>query len=226
VTRVNHIPVKAIIFDMDGIIVDSEPVQLESFNEVLKPYNIQLSENDFKGFIGMTQVEIFSSILNAHTIDKSIDQLRSEKKSIYTKLIKDELFPMPGLAELIEWIEQTPLKKGIASGSPLDDIHSVLDHIHLRDRFDCIQSSLHLPHGKPFPDVYLHVAEGLNVSPAACIVLEDTAIGVEAGKKAGMICIAVPNALTSHQNFSHSHYVVKDLFAARLLIESLVNTGK
>jgi len=212
---------KAIIFDLDGIIVDSEPVQLDAFNETLKPYQIHWSEKDFKELIGMTQMEIFGKVREMNHIQESIDSLASRKKEIYTQLIKTRLKPMPGFIELFNWVEHAHLKNGIASGSPLHDILAVLDLIQLQNRFDYIQSSLDLPHSKPFPDVYLQVASKLAVEPPECVVLEDTTIGVTAATRAGMLAIAVPNSFTSHQDFTQAHYIVEDLFAARTLIESL-----
>jgi HAD superfamily hydrolase (TIGR01509 family) len=214
--------IEAVILDMDGIVVDSEPLQLESFNEVLSQYGITLTEDDFVQLVGKTQPEIFTVIKNKFGISEAIGSLMVRKKESYLRLAKIKMKAMPGLYELVDLVKSLGIKTGIASSSPLEDIKTVLHYIHLEGEFDAILSAVNLPHGKPHPDVFLLTAKELGVEPSQCVVLEDSTMGVEAAKRASMVCIAMPNSFTKHQDFSAADFVVGNLFEAKGVLESLV----
>lgn len=213
--------IQAIIFDLDGVIVDSEPLQVESFNETLSQYAVTLTADDFKPLVGKTQPEIFTLIKNRFGVSESTESLVARKREAYLRLVTTKIEAMPGLYELVDWLKGLGIKTGIASSSPLEDIRAVLRCIYSDDVFDAILSAVGLPRGKPHPDVFLLTAKELGVSPSQCVVLEDSGMGVEAAKRATMMCIAMPNFFTSHHDFSAADFIVKSLFEAKRVLESL-----
>jgi beta-phosphoglucomutase family hydrolase len=211
----------AVIFDMDGVIVDSEPLQLESFNQILRPYGVQLSEDDFMRFVGSTQVEILTAIKSEFGIAKDTHELIQSKKDAYLTLAESRMEPMPGLYELIDWLEGLDFAIGLASSSPMEDIQAILGYLDLTDHFKSVVSSMDLAHGKPHPEVFLRAAQKLGVDPSRCVVLEDSGRGVEAAKRASMVCIAMPNRFTKHQDTSAADFNVGNLFEAKAVLEGL-----
>jgi len=211
---------QAVIFDMDGVLVDSEPLQLRSINKILSDYGATLTEEAFTHFVGTTQLETFTTLKERFALPGTIDDLIAKKRTAYAKLVEDELCAMPGLYSLIANLKTADLKSGVASSSPMQDIQTVLRKIDLENSFDAVFSSVGLPHGKPHPDVFLLTAQTLRVAPQNCIVIEDSGVGVQAAKRAGMRCIAMPNIFTQHQDFSIADFVVGNLFEVRGLIQT------
>ena len=218
-----EIKITAVIFDMDGIIVDSEPLQVESFNETLRAYGVHISKEEFKKFVGRTQKDIYAEIVAQNNIPESVEDLIARKKVEYFKLVDSKLEPMFGVIELVEWLKGQHIKIAVASSSPLEDILTVLARIKLDRHFDEIVSAFDLPHGKPDPAVFLIAAHRLGKEPENCIVLEDTSIGVTAAKRAGMRCIAIPNYFTKGQDFSQADYLLEGMQDAKVVLEKILS---
>ena len=215
---------EAVIFDMDGVIVDSEPLQLQSYNQILRPYGVHLSEDDFMRFVGSTQIEILTAIKKESGISEDTHKLIQRKKEAYLALAEAKMEAMPGLYELIDWLEGLGMRIGLASSSPIEDIQAILGYIDLADHFAAVMSSVGLAHGKPHPEVFLLTAQELGVDPRRCVVLEDSGRGVEAAKRASMVCIAMPNRFTEHQDFSSAYSIEGDLFEVKAALEDLLQS--
>ncbi|RLC77595.1 MAG: hypothetical protein DRJ03_17080, partial [Chloroflexi bacterium] len=213
--------VAAVIFDMDGVIVDSEPLHIESFNEIIAQYDAVITPDDFKPLVGRTQPEIFAAVKERFGIEESIESLMARKQERYLRLVETKIEAMPGLYELVDWLKALGIKMGIASASPLKDIQTVLRCIRLEGAFDAVLSAVNLLHGKPHPDIFLLTAKELGVLPGQCVVLEDSERGVEAARRAGMTRIAMPNFFTRHHDFSAADSVVESLFEAKQILDSL-----
>jgi beta-phosphoglucomutase family hydrolase len=207
--------IQAIIFDMDGLMIDSEQNQSRSMGKVLEEQGIKPIFNDvgiMHGLtIGIPAHDNFKNLKKQHGLQASIEELHSRKKEIYHELLKDGVTAMPGLFELFEYLRDKPLKKAIASSSIKRDIEMVVGHLDLRDHFDALVSVDQVKRGKPAPDLFLEAAKQLGVQPEHCMVLEDASQGVTAGKAAGMKVIAVPNRFTEHENFDHADRVISSL---------------
>lgn len=212
--------IKGIIFDMDGLIVDSEPIQCRSYIEALSKYNVDLKEQDFyedwtvkghgiKDFVGKENLD-----LDPNTI-------REEKRQIYHKKIKKELEIYPGAREIIEALSKKyPL--AIATSSYRSDTEIVLDLFDLKKFFPIIITSDDISKGKPDPEQFLLASEGLSVAPENCLVLEDAEKGVKAADRANMKCIAIPSEYTESGDFSLATIKLKSIKELTVdLIESL-----
>lgn len=197
--RVEHIKmllgkkIAAVIFDMDGVIIDSEPLQLQSFNTVLGRFGITVSMDEFKKkYMGLRDLQICEKILHDHKLPLTTAEFVKEKRAVYITLLQDgRIKPIPGAVEAIEAIKEQGLPLAIASSSCKEEIDAVTTKFDVKRYFSSIISSHELSNGKPSPDVYLKAAEGLGVQPKSCAAIEDTATGVKSAKAAGMFCIAI-----------------------------------
>jgi len=204
--------VKAIIFDMDGVIVDSEFYQFQAFKFALARVGFNLTEEYFiSNMVGRKSHDSVSEILNKENIKESLDELIERKRKKYRELISSNLKAMPGAKKLINQLKNNGFILALASSSATIHIDIVLNGLGIKNQFDVIVSGEQVKIGKPNPDIFLITAKKLNTLPDNCLVIEDTSTGVEAAKAAGMKCIAVPNHFTKKQDFSKADLLVESL---------------
>jgi beta-phosphoglucomutase family hydrolase len=188
-------PYAAVIFDMDGVIVDSEPLHVRAFEEVFD----QLGHGSdhgihFPDFFGRSDRVVWESFIARHRPSQSLAELTHVKEQRYLELLHATQPIYPGVESLIRTLAaNTPL--GLASGSVHTMIEAVLALRGLRPLFRAVSSSQDVAHPKPAPDVFLHAAAGLGIAPEECVVIEDSAAGVAAARAAGMRVIAITNSL-------------------------------
>lgn len=204
---------QAVIFDMDGLMIDSEPVQWRAMNSVVAPYGVTIDEPEWASMVGRRAVDNLALLSEKHHLEVDPAELVISKNAAYHDLIRhrENVIPMPGLYEAIDEARQAGLKLALGSSSVLGDIKIILKALSLSTTFDVVVSGDQVARGKPDPDIFLEVARRLAVHPSRCLVLEDTAHGVAAAKAAGMMCIAVPGHFTRHQDFSKADAVLKSL---------------
>lgn len=203
-------PQRALILDFDGVIVDSEGMQMEAVNRVLAPYGVRLTERDWiRRCVGHKTRDILQEILEGRADAGELDRLVSAKSDVYRSLTQ-QVAPQarPGIVDLVQQAHHQGYRCGIASATPAADIHDVVGRLGIAPFFDRIVSSDAVAHPKPAPDVYLHAAALLGVDRARCIVVEDTSIGVAAGRAAGMYCVAFPNRWTAAMDLGEADMLV------------------
>ncbi len=204
--------IEAVIFDMDGVIIDSEPMQVKAYNKILKTYGVEVTEEEFiANYVGRKGTDILARLREIYQIPVNIDELLAAKNAAYLTILRKNIRPMPGLLELLDYLVPSRFRLGVASSSSLSDIEEVLKGIGIHERFTAIASGEEVLHGKPAPDIFLEAARRLSANPQACAVLEDTQIGVQAAVNAGMYCVAVPNRFTVGQDFSQAQARVENL---------------
>jgi HAD superfamily hydrolase (TIGR01509 family) len=209
--------IKAVIFDMDGLLIDSMIHWMDADRIFFKKYNIVLTNDIIKYFSGRSEVENYNWLKSEFNLADSVDKMLAERRIGVEKIYQEKTQVMPGVEDLIKKIKQTELKKAIASGAPLNDIKKVVDRFGWHNHFDELISSDHVGGiGKPDPGIYLHTAERLKINPADCVVLEDAENGVVAAKKAGMKCIAVLDKRWSFGDFSGADLAVESLEDERI----------
>ncbi|PYM17059.1 MAG: hypothetical protein DME18_00065 [Verrucomicrobia bacterium] len=186
---------QAIIFDMDGVVVDSEPLHERAFREVLAEIGYGRSHGiDFPAYYGKSDLIVWRDFIARHRPTQSLDELLDRKEKKFAGLLQREEPIFDGLLELLEKLSLR-CSLALASGSRHPTIDAVLAMRGLRRLFRAVVSSEDVGHGKPAPDVFLRAAELLAVAPNDCCVIEDSAAGVEAGLAAGMTVIAITNSL-------------------------------
>ncbi|AIC96614.1 HAD family hydrolase [Shouchella lehensis] len=205
---------KAFIFDMDGVIINSEPLHFAVEAELAKENGIILKEGELESYVGTRADEMWSSLKAAHQADFDVDTLlkeANEKKLAY--LHDANMEPIDGIRELLEQLKEKGYKIGLGSSSTVAFIDAVLTAFSIKDQFDVVLSGEQVAKGKPAPDIYLAVADRLGVSPQNCTVLEDAAHGVQAGKEAGMTVIGYVNPYSGNQDLSKADLRIEDIAA-------------
>ena len=204
-----------VIFDMDGLLIDSEPLWNEAAAIIFNRYNIKLTPQQYASTTGMRTKEFLNWWFTAFKIAiPDITLIEKDLIDIVKDLIVQKGKPMPGLSHIFNFFDERNFKMGLASSSPLHLINVVVDLLQLRPHLKAITSAEALKYGKPHPEVYLNCASQLNVAPSACICFEDSFPGMISAKAAGMKCVVVPDFKTSKSLKWH---------AADLKISSLQN---
>jgi len=203
--------IKAVIFDMDGLMVDTEPLYSEAMTQIAKKRGKCFTLDIKRKVMGRLPVESLTIFKEQLGLKESPIELLEEREKIYGMLLAQNVKPMPGLFRVLELISKMGLRKAIASSSQRQWIDLIINKLGLLDQFEVIVSGQEVKHGKPKPDIYLLVAKKLNLNPEECVVLEDAISGVEAAKSAKMRCIAVPNQFTQGVNFSNADWVANSL---------------
>lgn len=205
--------IQAIIFDMDGLMIETEHLQSQAYEQVLRSYGVNPEFNN-EGVVhrvGISGVDNFIFLKQKYNIDESIEVLLDKKQTIYRAILSNNIVPKPGLLALIETMKNAGLKLAVASSSSLEDIMFVLKHIGITDAFEVVVSGENVTRHKPAPDIFIEAARRLNINPENCVVLEDSQSGVEAANAAHMKVIAVPNRYTKSQDFKSADMVVTSL---------------
>jgi sugar-phosphatase len=184
--------IDAVIFDMDGLLVDSEPCWQEAGKETLLEFGKTLTTEQYHSSTGLRTEEWIAHWFTHFEIH--FEHRHKATATIIQKAIKkisSQALLMPGAKSLIEQM-QLRFKVGMATSSPMSLVEVVLPKLNLQKPFDIISSAEHLPYGKPHPQVYINCAEELGVSPLRCLAFEDSFNGVIAAKAARMQCVVVP----------------------------------
>lgn len=200
---------KAIIFDMDGVIVDSEEMQQKAYCEAFRKQGVIISPDDY--FENTGRKDAFQRIAGKYNRKVDFDSLYNDKNKKYHETIDAGIQPVAGLKNLLELIKGNLLKIGLASASSLMNINFILNKLKIVELFDVIVGIDLVKRGKPYPDIFLLAAERLNVIPKECIVIEDSPNGVKAAKKAGMRCIGFTGTHNKEVNLSEADITVDDL---------------
>ena len=211
--------IRAIIFDFDGVITDSEPVHLKMFQKVLSEMGITLDAREYyEVYLGMDDKGCFTTILKANgigTASQLIQSLIQKKTNYLMEYIKNDLFIYPGVVELVGSAKKDYLL-AIASGALRHEIEFVLESAGIRSAFSVIVSAEDVSEGKPNPECFNKTLERLNgiggerIKKDECLVIEDSIAGIEAAKAAGMSCVAVTNTY-SRDRLTLADKVVKEL---------------
>jgi HAD superfamily hydrolase (TIGR01509 family) len=204
--------IKLIIFDMDGLMIDSEPFHCMAYGEVLRQFGKQLSlEYNNKHYVGKGDMFAGQDIVKRLSLPISAEELNSRKQAVYKKLIASEIIPQEGLVELLKKLHKNNYRKAVASGSTLDEIRIIIDGLNISKYIESYFSAQQVKNGKPAPDLFLLTANEMGVDPSECLVLEDAPSGVAAAKAAGMKCFVVPSRETKQEDFSNATLVLNSL---------------
>ena len=189
---------QAVIFDMDGVLIDSEPLwkiaEVEAFHKV----GLDLTHTDCEETVGLRidqVVEMWYERVGWK--EKTVKEVEKDIVDILIREIRSQGKALPGVKDTLEQVKAKGLKIGLATSSYERIIEVVVDHLNIADYFHVTHSAEHEKYGKPHPDVFLHCAEQLGVDPTKCLVIEDSFNGLIAAKAARMKVIAVPEK--SHQ---------------------------
>jgi HAD superfamily hydrolase (TIGR01509 family) len=213
---------EAIIFDMDGLMVDSERLYWQVEREIARQFGKKVGEETLWKMMGRGPIEgmrIFVQELELPITSERAKEMRDERMR---KKYRDESQPMPGLIQILDAFYGR-LKLAVCTGAQKEFMEIVVDRLKIRDRFDILQGSDEIGQGKPDPEIYLSACAKLGVPPRRSFVLEDSANGCLAAKRAGCYTIAVPSEYSKGQDFSGVDFIAADLFAAERHISALLS---
>lgn len=205
---------KAVVFDIDGTMIDTEQIQSEAFIEVLKRHGIQETELTQHGTVhipGETTSDTWHRLKSFHDIPHDIDTLTDHKRRAAMDVLEGRLVPMPGVIDLIKDLQTKNIKLALASSAQKERIDRIVEGLELQDTFDVIVAANDVKNVKPAPDVYIKVAMMLDVKPEEIVILEDAEVGVQSALAAGMKVVAVPNDYTRNMDFSAANLTVSSL---------------
>jgi sugar-phosphatase len=186
-------PIEAVVFDMDGVLLDSEPLWRAVEVEVFGSVGIELTERDLLRTMGVRIADVVRLWHREHPWEEpSTDEVARRIVEGVAAAIERHGTLNPGATDAIDRLRSHGLALALASSSPITLIESVLRMGGLEDRFDVVLTGEDEEHGKPYPDVYLTAARRLGVPPERCLAIEDSINGVRAAKAAGMVAVAVP----------------------------------
>lgn len=208
-----------IVFDFDGVIIDSETGWYESVRLVFDDHGLEFPEHRWHEAVGAAEEPDWVSDLERE-IGRQLDRadVRRRRMTHYRR-ISDSLELVPGIQELLDEAAAAGLPLAIASNSPRSWVESHLERIGLRDRFQALCCLDDVTFGKPHPEPYLCAARALGVRPQDAVAIEDTPTGLASAKAAGLVCVAVPRGLTEVLSFDDADLVapsIGDLDVARL----------
>ena len=203
----------AVVFDLDGLIVDTEPLARIAWNRVLAEYGREVDDDLFEQMIGLRLED--SANLVKKALDLAVDpvELSQKEQSNFREIMDSRVKTMPGLSTLLSCLDHYSLPWAVATSSGLAYARKVLAMINLLDDCQVIASGEEVTLGKPHPDIYLLASSRLGVAPRYCLALEDSVAGCQAANSAGMITIAIPSPLIKMADYSCAHIVCPSLDA-------------
>ena len=203
---------KSVIFDMDGVLVDSEPMHARANVLALKEFGLDMPYEYYLSFAGTTKYNMMSIIIREHGLDATPEMLCAAADR-HNDIIfrKDGYTEIKGAAELVRSIRAAGLSLAVASSSPYRDINSVLDYFDIHNCFDVIISGFdeHIP-PKPSGDIYMRALKLLDISADEAVAIEDTTVGIQAARNAGIRCMAYHNPASGIQDYSYAEAVIED----------------
>jgi beta-phosphoglucomutase family hydrolase len=204
--------IKAFIFDMDGVIIDSEPMHFETEKMVMREFGIEIQDDELSSYVGVAGLKMWADLIDKYQLNAAPDML-VKKKSQYSKIYfgNESFSTINGIDDLLGDLKRKGIYIGLASSSAREFIELILNKLNIFHYFDVIVSGEEVGKSKPEPEIFLKAASHLNVSPQYCMVLEDSSNGVKAAKSAGMKCIAFRNPNSGNQDLSLADIVVDSI---------------
>ena len=184
---------KAVIWDMDGVIVDTAPYHFSAWQEAFRKRGTKYTEEDFLRNFGRRNDAIIRNILGGGISQSELDTISEEKEENFCKKVRQNIKPLPGAVRLMKLLIEHGFKMALASSAPIENIKIQTEGLGISDWFQSIISGKDVTEGKPSPQSFLLSAQRLGADPKNCVVIEDAVAGVTAAKRAGMRCLAVTN---------------------------------
>ena len=192
--------IKAVIFDFDGLIVDTESIWYEAFRDVLEGHGVQLSLEVFASVVGSHNAALYETLrsLGGEELDRENIEAAAHRR--YQELMKTPVL-REGVADYLEAAEKAGLKIGLASSSGKDWVTSYLKQLGILNYFQTIKTREDAEKVKPDPELYLKACDALGVQPEDALAFEDSLNGLKAARAAGLACVIVPNRVTADLHF-------------------------
>lgn len=212
---------KAIIFDMDGLMIDSERLYFQAEREIARTHGKEIEDGILWKMMGRNPIEGMEILVRELDLPISPREAMRMRNDLMREKMRTDLKAMPGLNHIIDAFFGR-LKLAVSTGAPREFLDMAVDQLGMRDRFDVLQASDEIIKGKPDPEIFLRTCDRLGLEPEECVVLEDSENGVRAARRAGCFVIAVPSEYTQKQDFGSACFVASDLYEAADHISALL----
>lgn len=200
---------KMVIFDMDGVLIDSEGFYKEINQQYFKELGVPITEEEYEGFIGISANLMWSYIKEKGELSQDVDTLKKvEKDRKYAYLAEESLSPMPGIPAFLNRLKEQNYAISLASSSPRKNIEVIVQKLDIASYFDCVVSGEEVKNGKPAPDIFLKAATEVDLASENCCVIEDSNNGSRAAKAAGMQCVGLRSPNSGHQDLSMCDLII------------------
>jgi HAD superfamily hydrolase (TIGR01509 family) len=221
---IENFKLKAVLFDMDGLMIDSEPLSQRAWQRALSDWGYTLTPETYARVIGITvrnALEIYKEVFGP---DAPIDTIFVRKQQYFDEILaNDGMVIKAGLLDLVDWLDGHGIARAVASSTSRPLLNQKLATAGLTGKFDVIASGDEVQHGKPAPDIFLLAAERLGIAPANCVVLEDSNAGIKAAQAAGMLPVMVPDLLPpTEETKTLTPYIFTSLVDVKKFLEGLV----
>jgi len=203
--------IKAVIFDMDGVMINSEPLWEKIEKIMMARKGLDYTPVYREEIVGLGQKDSAKLLKSTFSLTEDIEEIIKERISILLDIYNNELSLVNDLIKLLDLLSQNSYRVALASSSPLRVVKFVLNKFNLNKYFNPVVSGDMVKLGKPNPDIYLYTAERLGVTPKQCLVIEDSINGVNAAKNAGMYCVAVPDKRLDRKGFENADIILDNL---------------
>lgn len=205
-------PRLAVIFDMDGVLVDSYRAHFASWQAMFGEQGREYGEAAFAADFGRTSRDILNRMFGGELSDATIREMDERKESLYRDIIRRDFPVMSGAGELVDALAAAGFLLAVGSSGPAENIALSLDRLGRGKQFSAVVTGADVTRGKPDPQVFQLAAQRLDVAPGSCCVVEDAPHGIEAANRAGMKSIALTGT-TTREKLAHANLVVDDLRA-------------
>lgn len=181
----------AVIFDMDGVIVETGPQHFVAWRKLFAGMGRDLSKEEFHGTFGQRNQEILRYTLGDELSEIQIEELGRKKEEYYRALLGEGVEAAPGFVPLLKALRAEGFKIAVGTSAPQQNVELILDELGVREQLDAVVTAEDVERGKPDPEIFLLAAQRCNVQPRRCVVFEDAVAGIQAAKAAGMRCVGV-----------------------------------
>ena len=209
---------RGVIFDVDGVLVDSEPLHQRAWEQILGGFGITLTDLEFKKLMGKTTHQILAMYFEQCGIQEDLEFWSFKKDEVYRSLVHEELKPLDGVVSLLEYLKSRKIRIGVASSAVRENVQAALDCLGPQISFDSILSVEDITHPKPDPEIYLKMAQKLELPPNNCAVIEDSVPGIQSAKQAGAFVIGITTSVHP-QTLTAADLVLSSFHEIRLFLE-------
>ena len=206
---------RAVVFDLDGLMFNTEELYREVGTETLRRRGKTLDTDLLDAMMGRRPAQALAIMIEWHDLDTTVDELAAESKEIFVPILDNKLALMPGMSELLTALEAAGIPRAVATSSGREFVENVMGRFDLVPRFEFLLTAEDVEHGKPHPEIYLTAAERFSIDASEMMVLEDSENGCKSAVAAGAFAVAVPA----------SRSLVHDFAGAAVVAESLADVG-
>lgn len=215
--------IKAVIFDMDGVLIDTERISFNAFKEVLSGYNYEMSEAFYLTMIGRNIKSIKELMMDEYGSEFPFEEVYEKKVKIAVDTIeRDGVIVKPGVHEIVNYLRENNFKIAVATSTRRERAHYLLEQVGIKDKVNYIICGDQVENSKPDPEIFLKAAKGLGIAPENCMVIEDSDAGILAASRAGMIGINIPDMKMPDENMKKLAFkICSNLLEVKTYLESI-----